>query len=159
MSRTLLPVIALLCFASAPSLGDEVYKWVDKNGGVHYGEFPPNNKKSKTVDVPSTPQPAADDEQEAPSPATAESTPPAENKKDKFLEERAKVKEDKEAQEKKKKEFERACNEARSNMEVLQDGSRIRVVDANGKAKFLTDEEKAQRLESEKKNAAKYCKK
>lgn len=29
----------------------EIYKWTDKNGGVHYGDSPPGNKKAEKVDV------------------------------------------------------------------------------------------------------------
>lgn len=29
----------------------DVYKWVDRNGGVHYGDTPPANAKSRSVDL------------------------------------------------------------------------------------------------------------
>ena len=41
---------------------DEVYKWTDKNGTVHYGEFAPSNSRSKTIETPSAARPAEDAE-------------------------------------------------------------------------------------------------
>ncbi len=52
-----------LCFAVAPASGDEIYKWKDADGHVHYSSsVPAEHKKSatitpNTVQVVSTPVP------------------------------------------------------------------------------------------------------
>lgn len=43
-------VLALLC-AAIPAAAD-VYKWVDREGGVHYSDTPPANAPSRPVDLP-----------------------------------------------------------------------------------------------------------
>ncbi len=157
-------VVSVMVGASAVQ-ADEVYKWVDKNGVVHYGEFPPNNKKSKTIETPSKPEPTADEPatdsetESSASKTTAPSEAPKANSRDKFLEDRQKQKDEKEKAEKAKKEKARACNEANSNVEMLQSGGKVRIVDENGNAKLLSPEEIEKRLLTEKKNVEKYCKK
>ena len=50
--RILIAVLALA--AAAPSAAD-VYKWIDKEGKVHYGDTPPPNTAAKPVDLPRAP--------------------------------------------------------------------------------------------------------
>jgi len=47
--RKLLILVALL--ALAPSAIADVYKWVDRDGSVHYGDRPPANARSRSVDL------------------------------------------------------------------------------------------------------------
>jgi hypothetical protein len=47
--RILLILVALL--ALAPAAIADVYKWVDRNGSVHYGDTPPANARSRSVDL------------------------------------------------------------------------------------------------------------
>jgi hypothetical protein len=46
--RILIAVLALVAAAPAPA---DVYKWVDREGKVHYGDTPPPNSAAKPVDV------------------------------------------------------------------------------------------------------------
>jgi hypothetical protein len=45
----------ILCFCGIPAApagaAEDVYRWVDERGAVHYGEKPPNNKPAKIVDT------------------------------------------------------------------------------------------------------------
>lgn len=164
MRAVLLGIIVGIASTALTAHADEVYKWVDKDGTVHYGEFPPNNKKSKTIETPSTPEPQAQETSEesdatAPPAQAAPTDAPKANSRDKFLEDRNKQKEEKEKAERLKKEKLRACNEAKSNVEMLGSGGKIRIVDESGNAKFLNEEEMKKRLDAEKKNVEKYCKK
>lgn len=47
-------VLALLLTAAAPSGAHEIYKWVDENGVVHYGDARPENASSavETLHIP-----------------------------------------------------------------------------------------------------------
>jgi hypothetical protein len=47
--RKLLILVALL--ALAPAAIADVYKWVDRDGSVHYGDTPPANARSRSVDL------------------------------------------------------------------------------------------------------------
>ena len=48
------PLVALLLFFTALSSANtsaEIYKWVDENGKVHFGDAPPTSKKAQSVDL------------------------------------------------------------------------------------------------------------
>jgi hypothetical protein len=47
--RKLLLLVAFL--ALAPVAGADVYKWVDRNGSVHYGDRPPANAESRPLEL------------------------------------------------------------------------------------------------------------
>lgn len=73
-------LLATLLIAAVPAAAD-VYKWVDREGKVHYGDVPPPNSAARPIGVPTTPAtegrmepvPAEPQAREAPRPA-----PPAE---------------------------------------------------------------------------------
>jgi hypothetical protein len=44
-------LIAMLALAAAVPAGADVYRWVDREGKVHYGDTPPPNAAAKPVDV------------------------------------------------------------------------------------------------------------
>lgn len=49
-------ILGLLCSVAQA----DVYRWVDEQGGVHYGDRqPPPGQEGEQVDLPSTPAPAA----------------------------------------------------------------------------------------------------
>lgn len=53
--RKLLILVAFL--ALAPAAFADVYKWVDRDGSVHYGDTPPANARSRPVDMRNTGNP------------------------------------------------------------------------------------------------------
>ncbi len=164
--RAALSGIAIGLFLTvAGTQAGEVFKWVDKDGSVHYGEFAPNNKRSTTIETPSQPEPSATESSgdgegdAAPSePASTSSNASSGAARDKFLDDRQKKKEEKDKAEKQKAEKSRACNTAKSNISSLESGARIRVLDENGNNKYLNPDEIKKQLAEEKKNVAKYCK-
>jgi len=48
-------LLAMLAFIAAAPAAADVYKWVDKEGKVHYGDSPPPNSAAKPVDMPREP--------------------------------------------------------------------------------------------------------
>ncbi|HEX7810643.1 MAG TPA: DUF4124 domain-containing protein, partial [Burkholderiales bacterium] len=50
MQKALAMAAMLLCAAPAAAAG--VYKWIDREGKVHYSDTPPANTVSKPVDLP-----------------------------------------------------------------------------------------------------------
>jgi len=123
-----------------------VYKWVDKDGQVHYGEQPGNTGAEK---VPIR---------------TNETTAPRTMNKDEV----DIVKSDREAKDKKRKEAEeqrkvsrdnrRLCNEARSDLQAISNRGRMREINEKGEYSYLTDKQRQQRISAAKKKQRKYCK-
>lgn len=68
--REILIVIASL--ALAPAATAEVYKWVDNNGKVHYGDTPPANARATPVNMKSS---APSRAEQVPATAEAEQAP------------------------------------------------------------------------------------
>lgn len=44
-------IVLLLMAASSASVADNVYKWVDDNGNVHFGQRPPQNRSSEVINT------------------------------------------------------------------------------------------------------------
>ncbi len=140
---------------SALAGAEEVYKWTDKNGNVHYGEFAPSSGKTKTIETPSTPRPAEGN--------TASSDGSALDKQKQALEgmseERITKKEAKEKADKEKQETTRRCNTAKGRLTIFEEGGRIRMPDANGKLHVLSDAELKTALAEARKDVDRLCKK
>lgn len=135
---------------------EEVYKWTDKNGAVHYGEFPPGSGPSKTIQTPTTARPA-EEEAEA-----ADGTAPLDNQKkalEGMNEERIKKKETKEKAAKAQQEAAKRCNTAKGNLAIFEDGGRIQQPGPDGKLHVLTDAEIKTGLIEARKTVEKLCKK
>ena len=139
----------------AVSSADEVYKWTDKNGAVHYGEFPPGSGPSKTIQTPTAPQPAADAD-------TPSDDAPIDKQKhalEGMSEDRIKKKEAKEKASKEKLEATKRCNTAKGNLAIFEDGGRIQQAGPDGKLHVLSDAEIKTGLADARKTVEKLCKK
>ncbi|MEN8712372.1 MAG: DUF4124 domain-containing protein [Arenicellales bacterium] len=124
----------------------EVYKWVDKDGQVHYGEQP-GNTGAEIVPI-----------------RTNETTTPRTMNKDEV----DIVKSDLEAKDKKKKEAEEQkkinrdkrkwCNEARSDLQAISSRGRMREINEKGEYIVMTEEQRQQRIAAAKKKEREFCK-
>lgn len=124
----------------------EVYKWVDKDGQVHYGEQP-GNTGAEIVPI-----------------RTNETTTPRTMNKDEV----DIVKSDIEAKDKKKKEAEEQkkinrdkrkwCNEARSDLQAISSRGRMREINEKGEYIVMTEEQRQQRIAAAKKKEREFCK-
>lgn len=109
-------------------LADKVYTWTDTKGVVHFGERPPKNVKAtlvKTRTGHSDPTPA---QTAAAQPKTAAETAAAN-------------------QEASLKDPER-CAKAKENLAILNSVARIKTMNADGVAVYLTEEDKAKQRET-----------
>lgn len=68
MKRLILPV---LCFAAAGAAAQEIYRWTDERGVIHYGEKPPANRPATVVNT----RPAAGSVDEQGRPIVVVTTP------------------------------------------------------------------------------------
>lgn len=137
---------------------DEVYKWTDKDGKVHYGEFPPGSGPSKTIQTPTAPRPAESAEAAA---TTSDDAPLDKQKKalEGMSEDRIKKKEAKEKADKEKLEATKRCNTAKGRLAMFEEGGRLQEAGPDGKLHVLTDAEIKTGLVEARKTVEKVCKK
>ncbi len=137
-------IAAALCLFVLSPLQAGVYKWVDENGQVHYGERPGNTGAEKvTIRTNETTKPRAisktdgDDEEQAEVPAKPE--------KPKVTKEE-------------KRKYRKYCNEAKSDLTLIATRGRMREINAKGEYVYLGDEQKQQRISAAKKKKRTFCK-
>ena len=154
--RYILVVLGLACGGIATMAhAEEVYKWTDKNGAVHYGEFPPGSGPSKTIQTPTTARPAEDAEA-----ATGDASLDNQKKAlEGMSEERIKKKEAKEKAEKAQQEATKRCNTAKGRLAIFEEGGRIQEAGPDGKLHVLSDAELKTGTMEARKLVEKFCKK
>lgn len=161
--------LALIIAAASLSnaIADEVYKWKDKNGVVHYGEFEPPNRKSTTIETPIskpavTEGEAEGDEAENTENQAAPKDSSVENKKkmlENINEDRAKKQEAKTKSTEDAKAIEQRCNALKSRLATLERGGRFSEGRPDGKVHYLTEDEIKGRITDTRKVISKDCKK
>jgi len=140
-------LIVALCVCPSPGFGAEpYYMWTDENGILNY-----SNKKPKGVDARRIEEehrfgekldarPANDTSSDPivsePSPVTGkeDSSADYQNAAEQFLQQAKEAKRE-------------ACNRAREDLERFQERGRMRMRDAEGKVRILSDEEKHERMQ------------
>ena len=122
-----------------------IYKWVDEQGQVHYGERPEaqdaeemtirSNETTKPREIKSDDKDTdeqAEDEARQAEKAPVEKYVPAYEKQ-------------------------RMCREANTDLANISNRGRMREVDAQGNYRFLTEQERQQRISAARKKQAEYC--
>lgn len=168
-----LPIIAFALSVAMTGAAAQSYRWVDKDGKVHYGDAPPPGAAKVTALKalpPSAAPPAApaaaskDGAKGAAKDAAAEAkkgplTPVEQEqayRKRKLEEDEARKKqEDALAAEQGKKQN---CERAQENVRQLEGGQRIARTDAKGERYFMEDDQRGKELEAARKNAGDWCK-
>jgi hypothetical protein len=155
--RARLLILALICLPLMA--GAKVYKWVDKDGNVHFTESPPPEDAAQSEEVDtSRSQRSESQRQEAmrlqqgrepEAEASPEDMDAAALARQKALEEQM----EREYQEKRKV----ACNSAKVNLQMLQSGGRIYDEDEDGNRTYLDDRERTQRIEHYQGKVDQYC--
>jgi len=134
-------ITASLCLFIFSPLQAGVYKWVDENGQVHYGEQPGNaGAEQVTIRQNETTKPRTikkDDKENTGKPAEkpAKPEPPKMSKKEKR----------------------KQCNEAKSDLAVIASRGRMREINKKGEYVYLTDPQKQQRIAAAKKKQREFC--
>ncbi|MCI0399882.1 MAG: DUF4124 domain-containing protein [Gammaproteobacteria bacterium] len=146
-AKVLLPIVVLLCaFASSP-LNSGVYKWVDEEGQVHYGQYPPPGQQAEPI--------------KPPAPVNSEDAIKALQEQQKQLdtsrEERAKKAEEERKAAEQKAAQERNCQAAKKNLTGLQDRSRVRQQYGSDEWVILPEEEHQALIKKAQADVDKYC--
>ncbi len=141
--------IALLCSVGASAT---IYKWVDSQGKVNYSDQPQSDNAVPVnirISQPARQTALRKDNQStatgkpadstAPTPVPGASPQPTEvpvlTRKEKRL----------------------RCNDARQRLQALTARNRVRERDAQGNLRYLSEQERQQRLKTAQKNIHKYC--
>ena len=141
--------LALACVLLIPTLAaaDQVYKWVDDQGHVHYSSTPPPSTKAQqmTVNVPPPdPQSLQNSQQLQQSQADKDKAAQAAA---------AKNKPDPAAATQKKQH----CDDLNSRLVALQMGGRAATVDAQGNRSYISDDDRAKQVQQLQGQIAKDC--
>jgi hypothetical protein len=165
-------MIAVLAAALAFACGlaqAQAYRWVDKDGKVRYGDFPPPGTKATPMKAPaggSAPAPAASKDaagKDGAAPAKdAKKGPitPVEQEQA-YRERQIKAKEDKEKADKEKAEsdqYKQACASAQEGLRGYERGGRISSINAQGETVLMEDAERESRMAQMRKSIAENCK-
>ena len=148
-------VALCLLFLSSSYAG--VYKWVDENGQVNYGERPVGTgaeqitiRKNETT-KPREIKKAEGAEQENTSGNADGKAPDSEST------EKAGTAPAKAEEEISQKEKRRLCNEAKSDVASINSRGRMREVTSKGEYIYLSEEQRQQRLSAARKKQREYC--
>ncbi|WHI45124.1 DUF4124 domain-containing protein [Microbulbifer sp. JMSA004] len=133
-----------LLLAANVSAG-ELYRWVDEDGRVHFGDRPPAHADAKNVSGNLTPINSAD----------ATTAPQrSQSKQPRNIEQQYQERLNREAQER-RQQVDKACSEARKDLEILR--GRVIFLDDNGKEIRRTEREREQMAEDYQRQVNLYC--
>ena len=139
--------LLLLATGLLPSVSHAtgVYKWVDDQGQDHYGERPEGRESEKmTIRTHETTKPREikSAEKDGDDQAEAEAEQPEKPPVEKYVP----------AYEK-----QRLCSEAKTDIANISSRGRMREIDAQGNYRYLSEQERQQRLSAARSKQAKYC--
>jgi len=147
-----LPVIgALLVFATASPAVDtqDIYKWTDDQGEVHYTQFPPSGHKAEKLH--GAPPPAESPEILRDNLQKQVDTMEQQNKEQ--IQGAKDAKQWVEIQKIRRSN----CETARKNLTNLNRGGRVRYVGANGEVMHMSEEERQKRIDETNKQIKGNC--
>lgn len=137
MNRKFLTIVGLLCFyLPQTTFAKEVtvYRWVDENNVVHYGQHEPLKNDYAEIKVESTYSPV-----QAP------------------LQEKVKKDDQIASNNQLTSSTHIKCQNAKANLRTLQEFQKVEFTDADGKSKVLSNTERLQKLQMNEKEVDIYC--
>ena len=134
---------------SAVASAEQFYKWIDAQGTTHYTEDPPPPSATNSSEVRvSTRQPSGSD--------AAPPAPAAKNSNKTDNDKKAKTDSSKNNAAVADKDPER-CKILQDNLQAMQSHGRVKMTDANGEVRVLSDDEKQQQMDSTQKQIKTFC--
>jgi len=161
--------ILILCvtLAFAAAATAQMYRWIDKDGRVHYTATPPPaGTKSRTLQAPVAPPPASDDaaKDDAAKDGGAQAarkgplTPAEQEQEFRKRQLEAQKASEKAAQAAKESETKQAnCARAREALATFESGQRISRTNAQGERYYLDDAARAQETEAARQTVRDWC--
>jgi hypothetical protein len=151
MLRRLPAICALLVFTvSSPAADSQnMYKWTDNQGEVHYTQFPPPGRKTEIMQPPPPPaEPPTGSENDL-----QKQLDTIKQQNDKQLQETREADQQAEIQKIHKKN----CETAHKNLMNLNRGGNVRYMGPNGEAIRLTEEERQKRIDETNQQIKENC--
>ena len=125
-----------------------VYRWVDEQGNVHYGDRPPSKKDSTELEVKSTPAPAPEDAaRRAKTQRLLDAIATERERKEQAT---AKAEADQAKQE-------HNCRRARRQVEFYERANTVFRQDTDGERHYLSETERTEVLAKAKRMVSKWC--
>lgn len=131
MNKRILTLAIILAVAPFAATGASVYKWTDENGVTHFGDRQPTGKQSERVSVRTGKSSGSQQRQSPQEQLEALEAREADE---------AGKREESAAEEARRKQREANCSTARSNLNILDRNSRIRI-EEDGEQRYLSPEE------------------
>lgn len=140
--------VAALLAAAASAAAEDIYKWTDDDGHVHFGSQPPAGAKArKMAPAGSEPPPAATP---APAPNWQQRLGQSNVRQ---LEKRKKEEQD----ESNRQQLNQRCAAAQQSLDTLTHGGGVYRVNAQGEREFLSDEQRQAAIAAANQRVAAYC--
>jgi hypothetical protein len=158
--------IFLALLFAAGTANAQLYRWVDKDGKVRYGDTPPPGAKTATIKAPppgsAPPAAASKDAKDGKDGKAAKKGPlTAAEKEQEYRDRREEAKKaaEKEEEESRAKAA-RAdnCDRAKEQLRTLQSGERIARTNSSGERYILSDSQLAQEVAKSQQSVAQACK-
>lgn len=143
-------VLAAIVFLGSTAVNAEVFRWVDAQGNVHFGDQPTNVDEPETVQLPKF---------QDPDPAYLERLEKQKRFSDARATDREKAAEEKKKQAEIDKEYAAACAKAKERLALLDGGGRLYIRGDGDDRHYLSDEDRVSEIEKTQKQIADYCKK
>jgi len=149
-----LAVVSLVSLMLATGASAEIYKWIDAEGNVHYGEHPPLEAQRQTVEPARGPS----DESINESRERWQAILSNQRRSDQLgQEDKAKAEEEKAAQMEREAAKQRSCIRARENLNILTQERPVYQVDEKGERIFFDDAAREREIAEMKKIIEEYC--
>ena len=143
---TIISIGTLTVWAPQSAAQEEVYRWVDDKGVVHFGDRPPQQADVEKISIPDTQtQPAANQEE-------AQDTQP--NLAQQLREERAEARKEREAN---AEVAAKSCAKAREIVSQLEPMTRVMVTHEDGTVTRMYDNDRLEKLDEAKAVVAENC--
>ena len=150
----------LVGISSGNTLADEVYKWTDANGIVHYGDKPPEGQDAQTVNIRETKPPGTTQSDTRPQTVTiaddsgGQESPPAQS----FAQaRREKLANDRKEQRAAQAELDAMCELHRKSLADIEPNRRVFYKGENGDTVRMDDEQRISLVNESKDFIAKNC--
>lgn len=146
-------LVALVAMLGAGSVSAEIYRWVDEQGRVHFGDRP-NDPAAETVDVPRRPSSSRPTETAAPPTDEPSRLQRWLRAKD---EERADQRRTERAERRQTRQRRANCRKARKNWDYYQQGGVFYETRPDGSRHFLDDREMTAEIDRVRRSVRRYC--
>ena len=142
-------LLFVLCLSVAPAQGAKIYKWVDPDGTVHYGNSAPGGQAAKEV------RPQRSHISDAQAQERLKSLTEGSQEQDKNRELVKKGDDEDSATALQRKQN---CEAARKNLKLLEKaGSRVQAKDDKGESFYLTPETREKKVAESKSQIKEFC--